>query len=130
MTASNARQLEDSSHRQLEQLCQTAIDGRRAARSLIRYADQFRLGESELEILWLLCRNANVGIDQKTLATQLALSPPQVSACVEKLCSRGLIEHREASGDRRRRLWQASANGGALLREVLRAVDGPREAAA
>ncbi len=130
MTAPNARHLESSGYRPLEQLCQTAIDGRRAARSLARYADQFQLSESELEILWRLCRDGESSIDQATLAAQLALSPPQVSACVEKLRTRGLIEHHELPGDRRRRLWLITPTGGKLLDGAMRVVDISREAAA
>lgn len=130
MIAPSAQHLEGSNCQRLETLCRLAIEGRRAARSLARYADQFQLSESELEILWLLCRDAGPGIDQTTLATQLALSPPQVSACVEKLRVRGFITHREAQGDRRRRLWQALASGHDTLRMVLQAADESREAAA
>jgi DNA-binding MarR family transcriptional regulator len=114
----------------LEHLCQTAIDGRRAARTLTQWAERFQLSESELHILSCLSRKADQGVDQTTLATSLAFSPPQVSACVEKLRVRGLIAHCEASGDRRRRLWQLSADGIAILRLVVESVGKSREAAA
>jgi DNA-binding MarR family transcriptional regulator len=111
-------------------MCQTAIDGRRAARMLARWAEQFHLGESELQILWRLCGIVGPGVDQTTLASQLALSPPQVSACVEKLRARGLIANHEVRGDRRRRLWQSSAKGSGVLREIVQAASASREAAA
>jgi len=114
----------------LEHLCQTAIDGRRAAHVLLRWAGRFQLGESELQILWRVCGTVGTGVDQTTLAAQLALSPPQVSACVEKLRARGLIVSHEPQGDRRRRLWQSSANGSVLLREIVQAIGESREAAA
>jgi DNA-binding MarR family transcriptional regulator len=69
-------------------------------------------------------------VDQTTLATQLALSPPQVSACVEKLRARGLIVSREVPDDRRRRLWASSESGSDLLREIVQAAGQSREAAA
>ena len=43
---------------------------------------------------------------------------------------RGLIVHREANGDRRRRLWQLSADGIAIVQKVVTAADVSREAAA
>jgi len=97
---------------------------------LAQWAGRFELSESELQILWCLCGIIGPGIDQTTLATQLALSPPQVSACVEKLRTRGFIVNHEAHGDRRRRLWQSSANGSELLQAIVQAAGELREAAA
>src|SRR4029079_4752072 len=125
-----ARHSEDAAGGGLEHLCQMAIDGRRAARMLARWAERFQLSESELQILWFLCGVVGPGVDQTTLATQLALSPPQVSACVEKLRARGLIVACEARGDRRRRLWQSSAIGSSVLQEIAQADSASREAAA
>jgi DNA-binding MarR family transcriptional regulator len=114
----------------LDHVCQAAIIGRRAARQLSQWSERFELSESELQILSCLSRSAGLGVDQTTLAAGLAFSPPQVSACVEKLRARGLIVHREAPGDRRRRLWQLSADGLAILQQVVRAAGESREAAA
>jgi DNA-binding MarR family transcriptional regulator len=111
-------------------MCQTAIVGRRAARTLMRWSERFQLSESELQILWCLCGVTGKGIDQTTLAHQLALSPPQVSACVEKLRGRGLIVIHEVGGDRRRRLWQPSANGRFMLRDIAHVAGESMEAAA
>ena len=96
----------------------------------MRWAERFQLSESELQILWCLCGVVGPGVDQTTLATQLALSPPQVSACVEKLRARGLIVNYEARGDRRRRLWQLSVHGSGVLQEIVQAASESREAAA
>jgi DNA-binding MarR family transcriptional regulator len=111
-------------------MCQTAIDGRRAVRLLARWARRFQLSESELQILWCLCGVVGPGVDQTTLATQLALSPPQVSACVEKLRARELIVACDARGDRRRRLWQSSASGSSVVEEIVQAASASREIAA
>jgi DNA-binding MarR family transcriptional regulator len=111
-------------------LCQTAIVGRRAARELSQWAGRFELSESELQILWYLCGFVGPGVDQTTLATQLALSPPQVSACVEKLRARNFIAPHEATADRRRRLWKVSTNGIAILQQLVEMADKSREAAA
>src|SRR4051794_22202535 len=97
---------------------------------LARWAERCQLSESELQILSCLSQRAAQGVDQTTLAASLALSPPQVSACVEKLRVRGLISHHEASSDRRRRLWQLTAEGIATLRQLVEAAGESREAAA
>jgi DNA-binding MarR family transcriptional regulator len=128
LTAPNARNLGDGNG--LGHVCQTAIDGRRAVRTLMRWSKRFQLSESELQILWCVCGVTGPGVDQTTLATQLALSPPQVSACVEKLRARGLIVNHEVRGDRRRRLWQSSAIGRGVLQEIVQAAAESLEAAA
>jgi DNA-binding MarR family transcriptional regulator len=130
LTASSARYLREAADGQLEHVCQTAIDGRRAVRKLTRWSEPFELSESELQILSCLSRSIGLGVDQTTLAASLAFSPPQVSACVEKLRTRGMIAQREAPGDRRRRLWQLSAEGTAILQKVVSAAGESREAAA
>jgi DNA-binding MarR family transcriptional regulator len=130
LTAPNVRHSGNAAVGRLEFVCQTAIEGRRAARVLARWAERFQLTESELQILCCLCGLVGPGVDQTTLAAQLALSPPQVSACVEKLRARGLIANHESCGDRRRRLWQSSANGRLLLQEIVQAAGESREAAA
>ena len=111
-------------------MCQAAIVGRRAVRNLMRWSERFQLSESELQILWCLCGATGKGVDQTTLAHELALSPPQVSACVEKLRGRGLIVIHEVAGDRRRRLWLPSPNGRFMLRDIEHAADESTEAAA
>ncbi len=130
MTASSARFPGDAANGGLARLCQTAIDGRRAARMLAQWAERFSLSESELQIIRSLSAAIGPGVDQTTLATVLALSPPQVSACVEKLRGRGLIALYQAQGDRRRRLWQLTADGVAVLQEVIKVAGESREAAA
>jgi DNA-binding MarR family transcriptional regulator len=130
LTAPTARHSEQVAGERLEHVCQTAIDGRRAARLLARWAERFQLSESELQILWCLCGAVGPGIDQTTLATQLALSPSQVSACVERLRARGLIVNHELRGDRRRRLWQSSVSGCGVLQEIVQAACESRESAA
>ena len=127
LTAPSAQYPGDAADRRLELVCQTAIVGRRAIRQLSQWSEPFELSESELQILSCLSGSVGPGVDQTTLAAGLAFSPPQVSACVEKLRARGLILHHEARGDRRRRLWQVSPDGIAILQQV---VSESREAAA
>jgi len=129
----------------LDKLFQAAIDGRRAARALSIHLQCYGLGEPDLQVLWTLHDEFSIGIDQTTLASRLAYSAGQVSATVEKLRKRGLISQHEVPGDRRRRLWQLSADGQSLVGELIELVgesarekpgtasgepDLPREAAA
>jgi DNA-binding MarR family transcriptional regulator len=99
-------------------MCQAAIDGRRAAKSLGALSKQYQLTEAEFEILWCLRELACSGLDQTTLAGRLAFSPAQISACVEKLRVRGLIAHQEAAGDRRRHLWRLTCEASELLKKI------------
>jgi DNA-binding MarR family transcriptional regulator len=130
LTAPSERHPSEAADGRLEHVCQTAIDGRRAVQKLTAWSHRFKFSESELQILSYLSSAVGLGIDQTTLAASLAFSPPQVSACVEKLRARGLIANHEARGDRRRRLWQLSADGIAMLQQVATVAHESREAAA
>ena len=130
MTAANARLRENQWDSPVGRVCQVAVDGRRATRALAQWAAPFQLSESELQILWRLHASTGQGVDQTTLATLLALSPAQVSACVEKLRGRELIVHQSDNGDRRRHLWQLSTNGCDVLHSIVVAAGESREAAA
>jgi DNA-binding MarR family transcriptional regulator len=130
LTAPGEQYPGDAADGGLALVCQTAIVGRRAVRKLTQWSERFELSESELQILSCLNGSVGPGVDQTRLAAGLALSPAQVSACVEKLRARGLIAHYEARGDRRRRLWQLSADGVAILQQIVNAVGESREAAA
>ena len=100
-------------------LSKAAIGGRRAARALAEWAKQFELSEAEFHVLWQLRAAPADDLDQTTLARELAFSPAQVSATVERLRVRLLILHHSAAGDRRRRLWQLSAGGRKLIDQML-----------
>lgn len=102
----------------LDQACRRVIDGRRAARVLAAWTRRFELGEAEILTLWWLSSTAG-GVDQTTLAQQLALSPAQISATVERLRARGQIVQDVSRGDRRRHVWQLSAEGRRLLDDAL-----------
>ncbi len=73
--------------------------------------------------LWCLKSASGNGSDQTTIARQLACSPAQISATVERMRAGGWITQQNAPGDRRRRLWELSAQGQSLLAEMLRAAD-------
>jgi len=107
--------------RRIGMTCRTAADGRRAARALTQWARRFELGEPEFQVLWCLGARPTGGLDQTTLAKQLACSPAQVSAVVERMQSRAWIVQQPATRDRRRNLWQLSPAGQALLDQMLQA---------
>jgi DNA-binding MarR family transcriptional regulator len=122
-SARGTAQMKDAAVRCLDKLCQSAIDGRYAVRDLLPYLQRYSLGEPDLQVLWSLRNEPPTGLDQTTLAGQLAYSAAQVSATVEKLRKRGLLSNHESPGDRRRRLWKLSADGQSLIREVMRLVE-------
>jgi DNA-binding MarR family transcriptional regulator len=101
--------------------CRTAAGGRRAVRSLAEWAHRFQLSEPDFQVLWSLRSIAGDGLDQTTLARQLAYSPAQVSGTVERMRSAGWIIQRQLPGDRRRHLWRLSESGRRLLTEMLSA---------
>jgi DNA-binding MarR family transcriptional regulator len=81
--------------------------------------------------LWCLRWLAGGGVDQTTVAKQLAYSTAQVSSTVEKLRVKGLIVQDAEAADRRRNLWQLSPSGSSLVMRMLAAVaELPTEAAA
>jgi DNA-binding MarR family transcriptional regulator len=130
VTAAGARSQDGGPGGDVDRLCQTAVEGRHAARTLAQWSSLLELSEAELQILWGLRAARGQGIDQTTLATQLALSTALVSSCVEKLRQRGLIAHQQTDGDRRRHLWQLSVAGREVLQRVVQAAGESREAAA
>jgi DNA-binding MarR family transcriptional regulator len=70
-------------------------------------------------VLWCVRFTAGNGIDQSTIASRLVLSPAQVSATVERLRARGWIAQQYLANDRRRHLWQLSAEGQQLIERLL-----------
>src|SRR6187551_3501748 len=94
----------------VDRACAAAVDGRRAVRALAKWCEQFHLSEPEFQVLWLLGRGASE-FDQSTLARQLAYSPAQVSATIDRLRTRSWIEQELAVGDRRHNLWRLTASG-------------------
>ncbi len=109
----------DEAVEQVDRTCRAAIDGRRAARSLAAWAKPYELSEPEFQLLWSLRRLVNGRVDQTSLARQLALSPAQVSATVERLRCGGWLGLLVAPGDRRRHCWQLSEAGYSLLAKML-----------
>ena len=96
-------------------------------RDLAAWVRAFDVGETEFRLLWLLQDGAGQSpefphVDQSCLAQQLAVSPAQVSGLVERLQSRGLLEHQSCDDDRRRQLWRLTAAGRELIAGVVAAL--------
>jgi DNA-binding MarR family transcriptional regulator len=115
----------DSANR-VDEACAAAANGRRAARALSEWTRRFGLAEAEFQLLWRLRLAPAEGLNQTALAGALAFSPAQVSAVVEHLRQRTLIGECGATGDRRRRHWQLTTAGVALLNEMLGAAGSLR----
>ncbi len=74
----------------------------------------------QYRILGLLTEGSAVS---SALAERLAVRPPSITAVVDGLVSRGLVERRHAEDDRRRVAHVLTAKGEALLEKANEAVD-------
>ncbi len=98
--------------------CEIVV-GRRAARVWADWSRRLGLNETDLQLLWGLERAAPERLDQSTLATRLAISPAQVSVTVERLRASGWIGQSHSVADRRRNLWQLTAEGRQVIAGTL-----------
>lgn len=117
-----------SAFTRIDAACRAVVVGKLAARELTGWLCQLGLSEPEFRLLWLLCGSVNLrdsgspSIDQAALAQQLAVSPAQVSALVERLSAACLIEQQRSSADRRRQFCRIAANGQSLVDRVVQRV--------
>jgi DNA-binding MarR family transcriptional regulator len=98
-----------------------------AARALARLArhvehalDPLELSLPQYRVLSLLGDGSSAS---SALAGRLAVSPPSVTAVVDGLVTRGLVERQADAADRRRLTLQLTPDGAKLLRAAERAVD-------
>jgi long-chain acyl-CoA synthetase len=98
-----------------------------AARALARLArhveqalDPLELSLPQYRVLSLLADGSSAS---SALAGRLAVSPPSVTAVVDGLVSRGLVERQADPADRRRLTLLLTPDGVALLRRAETAVD-------
>ena len=101
---------------------------------------RFALSEAEFRLLWQLHRyedprnrwgpshpSANgPALDQTSLRAELALSPAQISALIERLRAQGWITRKVDPGDRRRQLMQLTEQGHNQLKKVLAHIGASR----
>jgi DNA-binding MarR family transcriptional regulator len=114
----------------IEQACRRAVLGKLAVRDIARWVSAFGVSEIEFRLLWLLfttaespAANGDADLDQGALATQLAVSPAQVSAVVDRLRAAGRVVSVVPADDRRRQLWLLTPAGRELVLNVAAAVD-------
>lgn len=80
--------------------------------------DMGPLVEHELLLLWA-CSEPNSEQSQRELAESLGISPPQISALVERLRSQGDLTCERSRNDRRRQVLRLTEQGTARLEEAL-----------
>jgi DNA-binding MarR family transcriptional regulator len=89
---------------------------------LSSHAVPLGLTQAQFSLLWA-CRQAPPeGLSQNELAIGLALSPAHVSGQVEQLRAKGWLAGQRRAPDRRRQVWQLTAEGDARLESVLSAL--------
>jgi DNA-binding MarR family transcriptional regulator len=103
--------------------------GKLAVRDIASWIAAFGVSETEFRVLWRLLTAENAArpvdstpcLDQADLAHDLAVSPAQVSAVVDRLRRANLIAAAPIE-DRRRQVWRLSAAGHELLSTIVAAV--------
>lgn len=84
-----------------------------------RFSLPLGLTQAQFSLLWA-CRQAPPeGLSQNELALSLALSPAHVSGQVEQLRSKGWLAGERRAPDRRKQVWQLTADGNDRLQELL-----------
>lgn len=120
----------------IDAACQLCVAGKLALRDVAAWAQPFGLSETEFRLLWLLSQvgrcveRAATALDQGDLAERLAVSTGQISAVVERLQKRELVDRVLDGGDRRRQLWRLAPAGEAVMLAVVASVECAQEDAA
>ena len=92
----------------------------RLARQVERALEPLELSMPQYRVLSLLGDGSSAS---SALAGRLAVSPPSITAVVDGLVTRGLVERQADPGDRRRLTLLLTAGGRKLLRSAEVAVD-------
>ena len=108
----------------IETACRQTVAGKLAVRRLAAWTRPVAVSEMEFRLLWMLCQPEWIGgdrreRDQAELAELLAVSAAQVSAVVERLRQKELIEPLHDGADRRRQLWRVTQAGLAKVDSVV-----------
>ena len=80
--------------------------------------EPFDLRPVEFTILALVAQNP--GLNPKQLATALAVTAPNITAWIDRLAERGLVERERSESDRRAQHLRTSAAGAKLAAEAQR----------
>ena len=92
---------------------------RQMRRALGERAAGHGLSDSDSLALWACQQAGNAGQPQHDLATQMGVSPAQLSGLLDGLGERGLLIGRRPSHDRRRQYWRITPVGAELLARLL-----------
>ncbi len=95
------------------------VCGRELREVLRRLAARQGLSEPEISTLWACLGDQREGMDQRELASRLAISAAQVSGLVESLRAGGLLAGHRDQRDRRRQVWRLTPAGQAALRTAV-----------
>ncbi len=82
------------------------------------------LTETEFFLLWFCRQAGEQGVAQKEMTDAIGVSPAQMSATVDRLRTRGLMEARRTAIDRRRQQLILSPEGRLVLDEALGNLSG------
>jgi DNA-binding MarR family transcriptional regulator len=93
--------------------------GRQLRRALGECVAARGLTDTDCLILWACCEAPPEGQAQHELATQVGVSPAQLSGLVEQLGARGWIVGRRPAHDRRRQYWRLTPVGQTLVEQML-----------
>lgn len=92
-----------------------------------RIGETFELRPVEFTILALV--DGNPGVSARQLADALAVTPPNITAWIDKLERRGLIERERSSTDGRAQHIRTTTKGASLARKAVQlAIDGEQAA--
>ena len=102
----------------LRLVLQVGTVARAARRQLAGHVAGSELSEQEFLVLWL-CDDASLTVrGQGELAEAVGVSPAQMSGLVDRLRRRNLLQFERLGRDRRRQVWQLTAEGQTLLTDA------------
>jgi DNA-binding MarR family transcriptional regulator len=127
-SATAARGRLDAVHR-IDEACRRAVLGKLAVRDVAGWVAEHGISETEFRVLWRLLTGEDAAghqghtkeLDQTDLAAELAVSPAQVSAVVDRLRQANRIAA-APTADRRRQMWRLTPAGRDLLHTIVMAV--------
>lgn len=112
-----------SARQSITALCDRIADGRRCARRLSKAVREHGLSEAEFRLLWVLWEekvfDSASSVVQNDIVERTGASPAQVSALVEALREKRLIQSIVDKHDRRRQRWQFTEVGKASFERVV-----------
>jgi DNA-binding MarR family transcriptional regulator len=90
--------------------------------ALLEHARRWEVSDSEFLVLWLCDRAHPAGMAQSEMAAAVGISAARMSGLVEHLRQRGYLISRRSESDRRRQLWQPTAEGRKVLQSIAESV--------